>query len=728
MSFRLYEKSILFSAILAAVSGSAYAQEALEDLGQVNVVSTADSASVAANNAQNTAITLIGVEAIDKGTAQNAKDLFRYIPGVHFERSATAGVSDIMIRGMGGAGSDDGTGQNRVAINIDGIPLNDAFTHGHITRNTRATFDTSDLKQVEVIKGPGVIGAGRSGLAGTVNYTTKDPEDYYRDDHRYGGNIRSGYDSQDRSKFIGGTVAGDLSDSLSAMFSFTHRSMHELKNKDGLDVVGAERTRTNPAKANSQNYLGKFVYRANDNNKFTLKLEHFNLRNRIDVLDTKYAKTGDYEDYNKNKRSAFSLRHDFVADSILFDSGHWLVYTQKTEQIREQDLAYGIPSYGITGFKVRNSGAQLAFNKQLNTSSVQHNLQYGLNYERTSTDVSWLWDASVFGMGVSNIQFQPKTVVNNYDFFISNDIALLDGRWFITPGVRFGHYKISPKATEGYKATAPFEQSSRSYTDVELGTRFNLNDNHQLFFSYRQGLRAQSFAEMNSAGFHSKSIPNPNLRPEKSRGFELGLRSHGRLGSQTITAFHTSYKDMIAKTFIGRYPNNSSTMYNKSGKVVIYGLEYQGTLNLAQAFGTPDGWKLTAGLAYAKGRDRELDQPWASVDPLTGYLQLSYDDPSDTWGVATILNFAKAKKAKDIDEANLKAGNGYRPIGGYGTVDLTGYWQATKHLHINAGIYNLGDRKYVTWNDAQSAALMGNQYSRMTRPGRTFALNVRYEF
>lgn len=728
MSFRQYEKSIIVNAILLMISGAVYAQEHVEELGEVNVVSATDDSLVRANNAQNAAITLIGVSTIDNSAAQNVTDVFRYTPGVHVERSTTAGVADIMIRGMGGAGSDDGTGQNRVAINIDGVPLNDAFAHGHITRNTRATFDTSDLKQVEVIKGPGLVGAGKSGLAGTVNYTTKDPEDYYMDEHRYGGNIRSGYDSQDRSKFIGGTIAADLSNSLSTMLSFTHRSMRELKNKGGLDVVGAERTYNNPTKARSQNYLGKFVYRSNDNNKFTLKLEHFNLRNRINVLDTRYAKLGDYEDDNYNTRTAFSLRHDFIADSALFDSGHWLVYTQKTEQTREQDLAYGIPSYAKTGFKVRNSGAQLSFNKQLTTGSIQHNLHYGFNYERTSTDVSWLWDASVFGMGVSKIQFQPKTVVNHYDVFVSDDIALLDDRWFITPGLRFGHYKISPKATEGYGSQAPFDRSSRSYTDLELGTRFNLNDNHQLFFSYRQGVRAQSFAEMNSAGFHSKSLPNPNLKPEKSRGVELGLRSHGRLGSQAITAFHTSYKDMIAKTFIGRYPNNASTMHNKSGKVVIYGLEYQGTLHLAQAFGTPDGWKLSAGLAYAKGRDRELNQPWASVDPLTGYLQLSYDDPSEKWGVASTLNFAKAKKAKDIDTKNLQSKSGYRPIAGYGTVDLTAYWHVNKHLQLNAGIYNLGDRQYVTWNDAQSAALVGNAYSRMTRPGRSFALNVKYQF
>ncbi|MDK7179124.1 TonB-dependent receptor, partial [Micrococcus luteus] len=76
--------------------------------------------------------------------------------------------------------------------------------------------------------------------------------------------------------------------------------------------------------------------------------------------------------------------------------------------------------------------------------------------------------------------------------------------------------------TTGYDDKAPFTTSSRNYVNAEIGTRFNLNDYNQLFLSYRQGLRAQSFAEMNSAGFHSRSLPNPDLKPEKSRGFELG--------------------------------------------------------------------------------------------------------------------------------------------------------------------------------------------------------------
>ncbi|WP_113063011.1 TonB-dependent hemoglobin/transferrin/lactoferrin family receptor [Oligella urethralis] len=728
MSRPLFKESIVLSAILTALSSAAYAQEQMEHLGEVNVVSTSELLPLEPSNVQNASITLLGIKDIDRSTNHSASDLFRYTPGVHFERSNTARVSDIVIRGMGGAGSEDGTGQNRIAINIDGIPVNDTFVHGHITRNTRATFDISDLKQVEVLKGPGVIGPGKSGLAGTVNYTTKDPQDYYQDNNRYGGNIRTGYDSQDRSNFIGGTVASDLSDTLSAMFSFTHRTLHELKNKGGLDVVGPDRTRSNPSRGNSQNYLAKLVFQPSNAHKFTLKMEHFRLSNRIDELDNQYALTGNYEDYNKNKRSAFSLRHDFNANTMLFDSGYWQIYTQKTKQTREQDLAYGIPSYAITGYDVKSSGAQLGLSKRLHTGSVNHNLQYGFNYERTSTEVSWLWDARVFRMGLINAPFQPKTVVNNYNFYLADDIDLLNGHWFITPGVSVGHYKLSPKATTGYDDKAPFTTSSRNYVNAEIGTRFNLNDYNQLFLSYRQGLRAQSFAEMNSAGFHSRSLPNPDLKPEKSRGFELGLRSYGRYGNQTITAFHTTYTDMITKTTFGRYPNNASTMINKSGKVVIYGLEYEGNLNLAEAFGTPEGWSLTAGLAYAKGRDRELDQPWSAVDPINGFLRLGFDDPSDIWGVATTLNFAKGKKEKDIDAEQLQSSNGYRPVGGYGTLDITGYVRMAKHFHINAGVYNVGDRKYVTWNDAQSAALVGNDYNRMTRPGRTFAINLRYEF
>ncbi|WP_432784944.1 Vitamin B12 transporter BtuB [Oligella sp. MSHR50489EDL] len=738
---------------IGSVSGVSMATE-VQQLKDITVITYEGSD---ANNLNNASITSLNVEDLGRSTANNARDMFRYTPGLQFSRTAGTGLGDISIRGMGGTGGTHTTGQNYVALNVDGMPLADTFKSGHYQRNTRATFDFSDLKQVDIIKGSGVVGSGKMGLAGTVNFITKDPKDYFQAGRQFGGNVRTGYDSADRSYMLGATLAGGDSDGLSAMLSFTHRKGHELRNKGGEDIISPARTRNNPTDYQSNNVLGKIVWQLNPNHRFSLKLDHYKFDSKQDVLnyDKRYVKTPrSFEDRFDSRRSGLSLRHDFKVDAGIFDSGFWQVYTQQSKQTRASDdttyLNYGMIFDIETMYKVRNSGLALTLNKQLKSGSVSHRIQYGVNLEHNRTE------SAQTSNGRTTV-YNPKTITKDYNFFISDDIGLMDGRWFITPGIQIGRYQLNPKATDGYdpsKPNQPFESSRRSYVNWELGTRFNLSENHQLFFSYRQGLKGQSFAEMNSRTGHGTALPSPDLKPEKARTFELGLRSQGRLGHQTITAFHSTYRDMIYRAskevpnpnfgqprqprFLTQY-----FMQNHSGKVVIYGLEYEGRLNLAEAFGAPDGLYVAGAIAYAKGRDRrgKDTEPWSDVDPINGFLRLGFDAPNNTWGVATSLNFARGKKAKDInskwledaEKGSARAGYkvAYLPTGGYATLDVTAYARPLKNLHINAGIYNVTDRKYLTWNDVKSSvsdAVSPFPHGRMTQAGINFGLNMRYEF
>src|SRR5690606_27252800 len=107
---------------------------------------------------------------MDLHLVRDIKDLFRDEPGLGVGSSAGRfGIGDIRIRGLGG---------NRVRIQVDGIPVSDAFEIGAFSNANRNFVDLDTLKRVEVVRGPTSALYGSDALGGTVSFVTKDPSDY----------------------------------------------------------------------------------------------------------------------------------------------------------------------------------------------------------------------------------------------------------------------------------------------------------------------------------------------------------------------------------------------------------------------------------------------------------------------------------------------------------------------------------------------------------------------
>lgn len=709
------QPKILTVAIVLAICDTTVAQENnLEN----NLLKTVNVIDVAGETITNSVF--IDEDDLDKSLASNPHDLLEDVSGVEFTKGAGGHFRNIRIRGMS-TGSGDG---DRVAINIDGVPVADSFRSGHATDNGQSYFDIADLKAVEVKKGAAIITGGRDGLAGTVNFTTKDPEDYLQGDNRFGGNVRTGYSGTDDSASGGFSLAGKFTDTLSGMFSYTYRHYHEIENYDGLDVVGTARTAENPTDGDSNNILSKLVFSPNAENQFKLKLENYHDNSSTQVLDKTLSSSADYDDRYKTRRKGISLSHDFSFDTAAFDSGQWQLYYQDSKQNRDND--YYSDSYGLseihTKYHVKDMGANARFAKQLSN----HTLGYGFNLRQTDVETR-LYYYSPSVDSTRYYQTQPDTKTQYYTGFVNDDIALAGDRWHILPAIELTHYQINPRETENY--LGDIVDASDTVFSWSLGTTFDLTDNHQLFASYRQGLKVPSLLEQNpGAAFHGMTYtPNASLKPEKSKTAELGVRSNGVWGSQTVSLFHDTYNDFIETEY--NADTDSYESVNNPNKIRIYGVEYQGELDL-EALGLAEGLKLKGGLTYAKARE-DTDSgkvPYSDADPLNGHVGIAYDAPSQKWGVEWTTYFADAKDADDISAEDLEGG--LSPIGGYGVSNLTAYFRPIDNLQINAGVYNIFDKKYAIWSESQATNDYYGylSYDEVTEPGRSFAINLRYDF
>ncbi len=214
-----------------------------------------------------------------------------------------------------------------------------------------------------------------------------------------------------------------------------------------------------------------------------------------------------------------------------------------------------------------------------------------------------------------------------------------------------------------------------------------------------------------------KTIPNPNLKPEKSRTFELGTK--GRLDNLTYDAavFTGTYKDFIEdrRQVAGNGTAASPLVFQSVNfsNVRISGFEFKGEVD----WGRVGGGRFSSPFGYgqASGKNTDNNAPLNSVDPAKLSVALKYDTAA--WDVRFGVTHRKAKDASDIDNTTLVTAPATQFATPSSTVfDLSGQWRISKGLRMTAAIYSLTDRSGAsTGADVRSPASNG-QRDRQLQP------------
>ena len=177
------------SAMLTAVSAPvARAQEtALEEV----IVTTARQREEALQDVPAT-ITAITSATLEAANVERAADFVRLTPGVSLVQTAEVADSQVNIRGINGARD----AENSFALIIDGVLQ---------TNGAAFNREYSDLKQLEIVKGPQGAIYGRNAAAGAIIVTTTKPA------KEFGGDVNVGY-GEDNTSTANFTLSGPLSD------------------------------------------------------------------------------------------------------------------------------------------------------------------------------------------------------------------------------------------------------------------------------------------------------------------------------------------------------------------------------------------------------------------------------------------------------------------------------------------------------------------------------------
>ncbi|PVB59608.1 TonB-dependent receptor [Labrenzia sp. 011] len=205
------------------INGGAAAQdEAATPLQRIVVGTGID--KVAIDTPQ--AVTVLDQEAIDAQQARTIGDVFSEVPGVTPIGSNSVLGESINIRGIGEALSGD---ESRIIIQVDGVnKFYEQYRMGSF-------FSDPELyKQVEVLRGPAsstLYGSGAMG--GVVTFTTKDASDFLDPGDRFGGRLKTSWDSNGNGWLGSAIIAAEPVENLELLGNLNYRQSQDITDGQG---------------------------------------------------------------------------------------------------------------------------------------------------------------------------------------------------------------------------------------------------------------------------------------------------------------------------------------------------------------------------------------------------------------------------------------------------------------------------------------------------------------
>ena len=227
-----------------------------------------------------------------------------------------------------------------------------------------------------------------------------------------------------------------------------------------------------------------------------------------------------------------------------------------------------------------------------------------------------------------------------------------------------------------------------------LGWSYDLSDSLTLSAVYGTAFRAPTFNDLYYPASAS-TAGNPDLEPEASQNYELGLQGVAGWGEWSLSAFENQIDDLIV--WAGRSPMRPQNVESAR----IRGLESMARTQLAD-------WDLAATLTLLDPQDRSAENHGHQLARRAKRtFNLNADRRFGQFGVGATL-FAVSQRFDDASNEEDSR------LPGYALVDLRGEYHIDAEWTLQSKVSNLFDRDYET---AQT----------YEQPGRAFYLTLRYQ-
>ena len=508
--------------------------------------------------------------AVEVITAEDIRRL-----GATNVRDALALASNINVSKAGMVGNAvmvRGNNTNHTLIMVDGMRMASEDTPTTENYYKLAQINVNDIERIEIVRGSGSVLYGSDAIGGVINIITR-----HSDKPSYAVGISTGTEDINNYYNFNFGKEGRWTTSLNMQFSKIRRNNHEDVGSGVYPMYGTR-----------QYYDFKAVY--------------------------------DFENAQKNK---LSLGFDYQTDKLETDSTSGVSTNYDNKR-------YGI-NLGFTGQSEKNNyelrtyfydytkesaGSSTPNDAKYNNwvleardtlyADEQHTITYGGEYARNS------YEGTRLGRGV-----KKDYSFSTYAGYIQDNWQLND-RLLLIPAVRYEHNSMFG-----------------SSVTPKIGATYSFSPNTRLKLNYGRGYKAPTISELYMDWYPGvmpmRQLGDPNLQPEKSVNFDIGIEADNDKSFGKLTYFRNSVSNLIEMQQVSAarvYP--VIYQWTNVGRAQIEGVEAEYGYHLNE------NWSIKVTHNYLDAKDTSNNSRLSSRAKNTTIFQLVYDDKQADNFTATI--------------------------------------------------------------------------------------------
>ncbi|MDF2453336.1 MAG: hypothetical protein K0S26_2840 [Bacteroidota bacterium] len=652
----------------------------------------------------------------------------------------------------GGSPSMRGFEANKVLLVIDGVRMNNAIYRGGHLQDVM-TIDPNMLERTEIIFGPSSTMYGSDALGGVMHFFTKKPQFSTDDKILVKANAMVRYSSAVQEK----TGHLDLNLGWKKFASLTNITFSDFG-----DVMSGSTKLNGYSNSWDRNY---FQERMNNRDTMSVNADN-NLQKgsgytQMDIMQRFSIKTGEHMTHNLNFQygaSGFLPRYDRLNGDYAGGKFRWaengygpqkrllgaytLNFDKKT--IMTDNIKVILAYQKIDQDRITRRWQRTARTSQREDVTVlsanvdaykvikeKHELRYGMEF--TANDVKSVADTTNIisgGKGKAQTRYPDGgSQMNTFAVYFSHAFEVSDN-FIVTDGLRYTNTALSAKFIDTTFAVTrlPFDDAKQKNQAVtgSLGFTWKSNSDYKVSLLANTGFRSPNVDDMTKVFEGTGGIvivPNPELKPEYSYNFELGINKViNEKYKFDVTGYYTSLTNALVVRDFNFNGKDSATYQGVKSKV-------QATQNADNAYilGLSAGvqfdfnehlsFKSVLNYTYGRYTDTKKD----TVIPL--------DHIAPVFGQTSILY-----KTKNIDGEFFVRYNGKKTLADYSpsgednlpyatangmpawfTLNIRFGFNITKSLRLNAACENITNNRYRTFASGVNA------------PGRNVILSLRYK-
>ena len=618
---------------------------------------------------------VITQEDIKRGGATSVRNALSMYANIFQKSKVRGGGHDIIIRGMETKHSLVMVNGRRISNEADASGLGNAMSLDRININ--------DVEKIEIVRGPSSALYGSEAMGGVLNIITKPSKEQ---------TLLTGLEhtSEDTSHWWHADTGriGNFSMTLDARFNKINRSM--------LDTA----TESDPY-GTAQTYNASLNYYVNDHSYVNAYMDYYSQHLKTDTgtptmkpitLTTSRGMSLSGQAMLEGTGSkAYKQKNYGISWNGKTDKNDWQIQAYMSKfnwsTTSNTKVLGSIPPAGMEGmfnFLLQKKNTYDFNHDEHNMWAIEgrdslrvndhHRMTFGAEYVKDKVAGTGLGSN---GDGVHSITENGKTksssekTLSSYAAYLQDEIEY--GKWFIVPAIRYDHHS-----------------AYGSHTSPKIGVTYNATDHFRIKANYGDGFKAPSVSQLYydldmemGRGNWVHLTGNPNLKPEKSKSWDLGVEAEFGKGYGSLTYFDNDVDNLITSIPKGKDSNGHNLhRYENVNKARIKGLEN----TLGHRFNDTLEFKVTSTLLDAK--DTSAGKDLTQRAKLSQIYQLIYDDHKDTGWSAVLWNQLDYKfvtgKAWESGESVKKS---------YSLTNFSLTRKVNKDTRVYGSVQNIFDKK-----------------------------------